>query len=125
VEVYALIALDTSELFDEVLGKVRIGGFTGEIDVMVTRNGRLGIVECKTRGPYGEGVTFVIAKIRQYEAIFGGPYARAVFALASDEHIGGIGGIREASQQFGIGALIYGPQLKDLATAVYRTLAAA
>lgn len=119
VEAYALIALDECKLFDEVLGKVRIKGFTGEIDVMVARNGRLGIVECKTRGPYGEGVTAVVAKIRQYEAIFGGPYARAVFALASDEHIRVI---REASEQFGVGTPIYGPGLKDLAKAVYRTL---
>jgi hypothetical protein len=122
VEAYALIALDTSKLFDEVLGNVRIQGFVGEIDVMVTRNGRLGIVECKTRGPYGEGVTFVIAKIRQYEAILGGPYARAVFALASDEHIRDI---RDASEQFGIGTPIYGSGLRDLATAICRTLAAA
>lgn len=122
VEAYALITLDQSKLFDKALGNVGIKGFTGEIDVMVTRNGRLGIVECKTRGPYGEGVTFVIAKIRQYEAILGGPYARAVFALASDEHIRDI---REASEQFGIGTPIYGPELKNLAAAVYRSLSGA
>lgn len=119
VEAYALIALAGSKLFDEVLGNVTIKGFEGEMDVMVTRNGRLGIVECKTRGPHGEGVTAVIAKIRQYEAILGGPYGRAVFALASDENIWDI---RKASEQFGIGTPICGPGLKDLAGAVYRTL---
>lgn len=122
VEAYALIALEGSGLFDQALGNVRIKGFAGEIDVMVTHNGRLGIVECKTKGPYGEGASFMIAKVRQYEAIFGGPYARAVFALASDEHIRDI---REVSEQFGIGTPIYGPGLKDLAKAVYRTLSAA
>lgn len=122
VEAYALIALDESGLFDQVLGNVNIKGFAGDIDVMVTRNGRLGIVECKTKGPYGEGVTAVIAKIRQYEAIFGGPYARAVFALASDENIRVI---QEASEQFGIGMLIYGRELRELARAVCRTLSPA
>ncbi len=119
VETYALVSLTESGLFDEVLGNLEVEDFEGEIDIVVTRNGRLGIVECKTKGPHGEGVTFAAAKLRQHEAIFGGPYARAVFALASDEHISDIGKVAE---QYGIKEPIYGEDLKDLARKAYKGL---
>jgi hypothetical protein len=87
VEVYALVKLAESEYFDEVVGNLEVDGFRGEIDVAVTRNGRLGLVECKTRGGHGEGATFMAAKMRLHESIFGGVYAEAVFALAARDNL--------------------------------------
>jgi len=124
VETFALISLAESNWFDEVLGNLEVEGFEGEIDTVVTRNGRLGIVECKTKGPQGEGATFAAAKIRQHEMILGGPYARTFFALPSNENIEDI---QKASTQFGIGDPIYedpqkGIRLKDLPRKVYEGL---
>jgi hypothetical protein len=113
VEVFALTSLARDGRFDEVLGNVEVEGFEGELDVVVARNGRLGIVECKTQGPVkDEGKTFAVAKIRLHEVIFGGPYATAMFALPSNEYIQQW---REICKQYDLPEPIQGSDLKRLA----------
>ena len=112
VETYSLVHLSESGFFDKVLGNVEVEDFEGELDVVVSLNGRLGIVECKTKGTHGEGATFIASKLRQHEAIFGGTYARALLALASRGHFRDIEHIAE---QYGIGKVIFGEDLRNLA----------
>jgi hypothetical protein len=120
VELYALWTLHSSSRFDEVLGQVKVKAFKGELDVVVSKNGRLCIIECKTMGP-GEGVASLAAKLRQHEILFGGTYARSLLALASDEHIGDI---KPVAEQYGIPELIYGAALKKLPEVVERMVMA-
>lgn len=125
VETFVLKTLADDRRFDEVLGNVEIEDlqnkpFEGELDIIVTRNGRLGIIECKTTGPRGdEGKTFAVAKIRLHEVIFGGPYAKAVFALPSNENINQWKAI---SEQYKLPEPIYGGNLKQLAKTMHELL---
>ncbi len=123
VEIFVLKTLADDGRFDDVLGNVEIKGFDGEgfegedfkgeLDVVVTRNGRLGIIECKTSGPQkGQGLTYAVAKVRLHEVIFGGPYATAVFALPSPEISNEW---REIFDQYKLPEPIHGTKLKELA----------
>ena len=114
VEVFALTTLANSGKFDDVLGRVEVEGFEGDLDVVAAYNGRLGIVDCKTTGATREeGMSNTIAKIRLHDVLFGGTYARALFARPSDEYIEQW---RKQCEQYRLPEPIQGPQLKQLAT---------
>lgn len=114
VEWFAFIALIDSDYFekDKVLAHVKVADFEGDLDVIATRNGRLGVIECKTSGPEDEtGLSFVATKTRLHQTLFGGPYAKSYFVRAKEESP-----IWEKiTQQYGIEGVIEGPNLTGLA----------
>jgi hypothetical protein len=121
VEAFALTSLAKSECFDDVLGRVEVEGFEGDLDVVATYNGRLGIVDCKTTGATREeGMSNTIAKIRLHDVLFGGTYARALFARPSDE---GIQNWRRICEQYKLPEPVQGPQLKQLASRLREVMA--
>lgn len=120
VETFALLTLDRSGHFDEVVANVEVEDFEGEIDVLATLNGRLGIIECKTSGPAKkEGKALFIAKHRMHEHMFGGLYAKAVLALPSNEDIREW---KKLCDQYDLAPPIHSDKLKDLANQMYRLL---
>lgn len=127
VEVFALTALSDDPRFDEVLGNVELSGFEGELDVVVSRNGRMGIVECKTTGPRSgrpgersDGMTFVVAKVRLHEVVLGGPYAASMFAFASDANFRDW---EKICEQYGIPEPLFGQKVHKLADDMFKRLA--
>lgn len=114
VEWFACIALIESGYFeqDKVLAHVKVAGFEGDLDILATRNGRLGVIECKTSGPEDETeLSFVATKTRLHQTLFGGPYAKSYFVRAKEE-----AAIWEkVTQQYGIEGVIEGPKLTGLA----------
>jgi hypothetical protein len=124
VETFVISALAKDRRFDQVLGNVKIPAKNHvlELDVVVSRNGRLGIVECKTTGPArAESKSSALAKIGIHEAIFGGVYAKAVLARPSNEDY------RDWEvfcELYKLPKPIYGNGLKDIAEAVGELLGA-
>lgn len=120
VEIFALVTLDNSHHFDEVLANVQVEDFAGEMDVVATLNGRLGIIECKTEGPANEDrKARLIAKHRLHEHMFGGLYAKAILALPSDNRIRDW---KKLCDQYELANPIHGHELKNLANKMYRLL---
>jgi len=120
VEVLALCSLGNHGDFNEVLGNVEIEGFAGELDVVATHNGRLGIIECKTEGPsQEERLSFAIAKVRLHEVILGGPYAAGMFVLPSDENIRSW---QDICRQYALPEPVYGANLSRLPDELLRRL---
>lgn len=127
VEALAFTALSGDSRFDEVLGNVELNGL-GELDVVVSRNGRMGIVECKTTGPRAgrtgersaDGMTFVVAKLRMHEVILGGPYAASMFAFASDANFRDW---KRICEQYGIPEPLFGQKVRNLADEMFKRLA--
>ncbi|MGH8658212.1 MAG: Card1-like endonuclease domain-containing protein [Gammaproteobacteria bacterium] len=120
VEEFALVTLDDSGYFDEVLANVEVQDFAGEMDVAATLNGRLGIIECKTTGPAkGERKASVIVKYLMHEHMFGGLYAKAILALPSNEDITDW---KKLCDQYDVAHPIHSDELKYLANTMYRLL---
>lgn len=120
VEIFALLTLCNSRHFDEVLANVQVEDFAGEMDVVATLNGRLGIIECKTEGPANEDrKARLIAKHRLHEHMFGGLYAKAILALPSDNRIRDW---KKLCDQYELAHPIHSHELKDLANKMYRLL---
>lgn len=95
--------------FDEVLGPVYVKG-SPEIDVMVSKNGQLVILECKLTG--GEP-TSILGKLYAHEHLLGGLYGASVFVRAAPDENGGT----TQWEQYGA-EMVIGPDLKDLARRV-------
>lgn len=120
VEEFVLATLNDCGHFDEVLANVEVEDFAGEMDVVATLNGRLGIVECKTTGPAkGEKKAFVILKYLINERMFGGLYAKAILALPSNEDIRDW---KRLCDRYDVAHPIHSDELKNLANTMYRLL---
>lgn len=81
LEVFVLDKLSTSELFHDVRGNVKIKGWDGECDVMLTVNAQLAIIECKSDATLSEQ----FGKIRALQHDRGGIYGRSFFIRSGEK----------------------------------------
>ena len=80
LEVYALYTLAKSGLFHDVRGNVKIKGWDGECDVVLTVNAQLAIIECKSEARLSEQ----LAKIRAIQFERGGLFGRSFFIRSGE-----------------------------------------
>lgn len=111
LEAMVHIMLEGSKLFDDVASELRLAGVESELDVLVTRNGVLAIIECKS-GDLGGQTT--LNKLQAIRTGFG-TFARTFF-VTSRESSQVNDAFRNRAREHGVRAIITAEGFPQLAT---------
>ena len=103
---FVLDKLSTSELFHDVRGNVKIKGWDGECDVMLTVNAQLAIIECKSNAQLSEQ----FGKIRALQRDRGGLYGRSFFIRSGER----LDAVHKLAEFYGIDRVIDAEDLPRL-----------
>lgn len=114
LEVFVLDKLSTSGRFHDVRGNVKIKGWDGECDVMLTVNAQLAIIECKSNAKLSEQ----FGKIRALQHDRGGLYGRSFFIRSGEKK----DDVDRAAEFYGINKVIDAGELPKLVEIVAQNM---